>query len=154
MADGKIYITISDKRLGEPKEPKKPGEENEKREDKKNAYIQHEMLHFLKDQASQMVNYTIGHIGFYTGNNTVQERIAFLKGSANVAKSIGVAAIAGFQVGGIYGAAIGAGVSTFSLATNFGLKSMTEIVDYNRQLRETRILRSISGLDGLTNGSR
>lgn len=157
MADGKIYITITDEPLTkpEPGTPQPPKPEGEK--DDKNSlfsdFAKHQFFEFIKAQSKQFINYTIGNIGNFTGNYQSQRQIQETISIGNRIANVGMAAIAGAKYG-VAGAIIGAVVSIASQGIELGLQDHTLGVQVKQQNREIDMMRKISGLDGLTNGSR
>ena len=156
MSDGKIYITISDARTGEvikgtnlttPKKEKDPEEELQK-------YIMHEFRNFITSQAKNMVNYSLGNVGNFTGDYNSQRSINYGLSAAGVASNIVMGAVAGAKVGGAYGALIGAGIAATSQIINFGLQMNSQNLEIRKQNYNISQVRQLSGLDGLTNGSR
>ena len=156
-ADGKIYITISDARTGEvikgtdisvSDKPKKKTEE-----EKRNDFIQHQLFHLIEKEAKQMVQYSLGNIGNFTGDYNAQRDVNYALSATGVLSSIAMGALAGAKYGP-WGAAIGAGVVAASQAVNFGLQLHSQNVEIKKQNYNISQLRQLSGLDGLTNGSR
>ena len=159
MSDGKIYITISDTRTGEvikgtdiivPEKKKSNTEENELQN-----YVMHQFRNLITQQAKNMVNYSLGNIGNFTGDYNAQREVNFSLSALNVGSSIIAGAFAGLKVtGSPVGAIVGAATVATSQAINFGLKLKSEQVALNKQNYNIQQLRQLSGLDGLTNGSR
>ena len=156
-ADGRIYITISDTREGEvikgtkevaPKKEKEPKPAKPKldTETKYSTIAMHQFIHFMQNEANQMVQYTLGNIGNFTGDYNTQRQIDFAKSAINVGGSIVVGAMAGGVVGAILA---GAGQTI-----NFGLQLHSQNFAIKKQNYNISQLRQLSGLDGLTNGSR
>ena len=171
MNDGKIYITLSDKRA----EGTSNGGKLEKKDyirrrktlpeelkvDFSNginegvAYLQHEFIHIAKQQASQYINYSIENIGNFTGNYQTQRDVQAALNATGILVS---AATAGFYVGvttsspvlGLFAAAVSVGVS----AINYNRQEKANQFAIKRQNHEVEIIRDISGLNSLTNGSR
>lgn len=156
MADGKIYITISDERIqnktGGTGGGSSKSEESEK--EKENKWLDHEMMHFIKAQAQQMANYALNNIGNFTGDYQTQREIQASLSMIGVISNIGISAIAGFKYAGVGGAIVGAGISIASQGINFALSEATAQVQIKKQNYEIERMRDISGLNGLTNGSR
>lgn len=148
-ADGKIYITITDARTGEvikdtdkpTPTPTKPSEEKDK-----TSIAKHQLWHFIENEAKQMAQYTISNIGNFTGDYNAQRQINFGLSVLNSAKNIGLAAL--------YGGPVGAGIAVASMTINFGLQLHSENLEVKKQNHNIDQLRQLSGLDGLTNGSR
>jgi hypothetical protein len=156
-ADGKIYITISDSRESEiikgtkinaPSEGKK-----EKEKTTTSDFIKHQFFNFIESEAKQMVNYTLGNIGNFTGDYNAQRQVNFGLSAASVITNIGMSALAGSKFG-IPGAIAGAVVAATSQAVSFGLQLRTQNLEITKQNYSIGQLKQLSGLDGLTNGSR
>ena len=153
--DGKIYIYLTDKKIdgGQPNsEPEKP--EKEKTISPTIQFLQHEMFHFAKQQATQMFNYTIENIGNFTGNYQQQRDIQATLSAANTLSNI---AITGITVGltiNPFAGVIASAVAATSLAINYGRQERLNNFMVKRQNREIEIMRDISGLNSLTNGGR
>lgn len=157
--NGRIYITISDKRNGggggdgdDEKEKKHKKSDEEVLAD----YIKHSFFSMIKSQAKQMVNYTVSNIGNFTGDYQAQREIQASMQSLNVGVSLATAFLGGTIATG--GNPIGGVVATVITATaqavNFGLQEHTNRVVTRNQNYNISQLREISGLDALTNGGR
>lgn len=151
--DGKIYITISDERgIGDGEKetnyslrPKKSQEELAK------DYLKHQFFSLIKRETTQMVNYTLGNIGNFTGDFNTQRSINLVRKIASIGTSIGTGAIAG----SVYGlAGVGALIATVGVITSEATSVYDEIVGVQKTNYSISRLREISGLDTLTNGSR
>lgn len=158
---GKIYITISDQRLGDGKgggkdDPDKvinPFDDNET--DALSKYAQHRFFSFIKSQASQMVNYTIGNIGNFTGDYQVQREVQVIQKMAGFGINLGLSFKAGVSLAGsTAGGLIGVSLAIATEAINYGLQEMTGRLSNRNQNYEIEQLREISGLNALTNGGR
>lgn len=155
-ADGKIYITISDTRTGEGGGDKEPKEKKPRRtqEEILRDFAKHQFFNFIENEAKQMVNYSLSNIGNFTGDYNAQRQVNFARSAINVATGLVTSAYMGFAVGGPVGALIGAGISAASQVINFGLQLNSESIEIKKQNYNIQQLRQLSGLDGLTNGSR
>ena len=158
MADGKIYITISDERLTPNGQVPNQKQENKKEEKQSNLlgdYAKYELFNFVKNQAQTFVSYTMGNIGNFTGNYQVQRNMSDAMKISNMIKSVGLATVAGFQYTGSIGGGLVAGiiaVGTTAMNTWYEVKSYRfEIQKQNNSIAENR---KISGLDALNNNSR
>ena len=159
MADGKIYITITDEPISnDPNNIQKVITPNYESGSLKNSfgnnandnliekYMDYQFFNFIKQQALQQVNFDIENIGFITGNYTQQRHIqeAYTLGSKLV--GIGVS----FMAGGVVGGMLAIAGSTINL--------VREEWKYNEQIKRQNKnitqLKYISGLDNYTNGSR
>lgn len=157
-ADGKIYIYITDELLeNRIKGTKEATPENKTKTNQKELfsdYVKHEFFNFIKSEANQMANYTLGNIGNFTGDYNAQRQVNFIMSANNVISNIASSALVGAKIGGAYGALIGAGVATASQVVNFGFNLYSQNVEIRKQNYSISQLRQLSGLDTLTNGSR
>lgn len=156
--DGKIYITISDARTGEViKGTDISVSDNPKKEKEKTTlgdFARHQFFNLIEREAKQMINYSISNIGNFTGDYNAQRDVNFALSTAGVIGSVGMGAFQGAQVGGIPGAIIGAAVVATSQAVNFSLQLRSQNLEIRKQNYSIGQLKQLSGLDGLTNGSR
>ena len=126
MTDGKIYITISDQRGkgggvgGEPS-----AVINSKKQDNETTalgdYAKHEFFNLIKQNATKIVNYSIGNMGNFSGDYLAQTNINATMSNVSTIASYGMAAAAGMSYGGPLGAAIAVGVKMVTDAVSFGL---------------------------------
>lgn len=163
MDEGKIYITISDQRLGggTPDTPPQipQDQDKDKSENKENLlgnYLKHRFFNMVQDQAKQMVSYTVANIGNFTGDYQVQREVEVGMKIVNFGVSLvtsfvgGMTATGGNVVGGIAGVAF----MVASSGVNFGLQETANRVNNRNQNYSIAQLKEISGLDALTNGGR
>ena len=169
MADGKIYITISDSRGGSgnglepvvtPEKLKEPKENSAAIE--LSRYLMHRMLNYAEQQSIAFINEAIGSIGDFTGNYVLQSHVNTAKQALNALVSdvsrIGSAAAIGAQYGGGYGAIIAAAAE----ATRIGFeKTIGQIkydvktaLKYNAEKYQSEQTKIRLGLSGINNGSR
>lgn len=171
MNDGKIYITLSDKRTegvsGGGKLEKKDYIRRRKtlpdelKVDFSNginegvAYLQHEFIHIIKQQASQYINYSIENIGNFTGNYQTQRDI---QAALNAGSILANAAASGLYIGAItMNPVLGLFAATVSVGTyaiNYNRQEKANQFAIKRQNHEIELMRDISGLNSLTNGGR
>ena len=156
MADGKIYIIISDERSGNGNGTTTKETTKEKEDKDRNLWLEHEMLHFLKQQAQTMLNYAVSNIGNFQGDYQTQREIQQALSVGGILVNVGMAALVGLKMtgGNPIGAAVGAGISIASQSINYGLGELTASVQFKKTNYEIERMRDISGLNGLTNGSR
>jgi len=159
MADGKIYITITDEPVGgttpKPDTPTpKPDSNNENKNSLFGDFAKHQFFNFVESQAKQFISYSIGNIGNFTGNYQTQRQIQETLKIGNMAKNIGMAALSGAMTFGLPGALIAGGIAIASTAINLIYEDHSLTVQTKQQNREIAMMRQLSGLDGLTNGSR
>ena len=154
--DGKIYITISDRRFGRNKAEADEQNQQEKQEDKESTlknFAQHKFFNLIESQAKQAVRYTLGNIGNFTGDYIAQTQVDNALSFISFAERIGVAALAGAKFG-VPGALIGAGIAVAGEATTQGLQIFTGYLENRRQNMMINQLRTRAGLNSTNNGSR
>lgn len=164
MANGQIYITISDKRGegGAGETPGVPSTRNSKAFDEPSNdfsavgdYAKHQFFDMIKSNSQKVVNYSINNIGNFTGDYQQQRNASATLSLINAAKNIGMATIAGFKYGGgPYGAAVGAMVAVGGMMINYTMQENANQIAIKQQNRNIDILRDISGLNTLNDGSR
>lgn len=152
MDDGKIYITISDKRTsggnggGGFNDPDQTPENPIEEESDLQKYARHRFFSFVQSEAKQMVNYAISNIGNFTGDYNIQRTTQAVQRVGNIAMNVGV----GFAVGGVVGGVI----AIASTLINTGLEYIQGSVQTDKRNYEIDKLKELSGLNALTNGSR
>ncbi len=154
--DGKIYITISDRRFGSNKAEADEQNKTDKEKDKDNSladYAVHQFFNLINSQTKQAVNYTIGNIGNFTGNYITQQHVNEALNFVNAGKNIAMAAFAGARYGP-YGALLGAAIATIGTGVNYGLEEFSNMLENSRQNRAINQLRTRAGLNSTNNGSR
>lgn len=163
MADGKIYITISDTRGGSndvataDAEAKSTTNNNGKTALGLMAF--NKFINFAEGQANQYVNYTVGNIGNFTGSYQAQKDMEFLVRTINFATNLGISTIGSFVMfgGGVQGgvaAALTAGAIIGTEIISNLYRENTEAFNMRRTNRNIALMRERLGLEGLTNGSR
>ena len=159
--DGKIYITISDRRFGsnvvEADAQNKADKNKDISENGSNAlldYAKHRFFNFIQSEAKQLVSYSINNIGNFTGDYTKQAHVEEALGVLNFVSNIGMATMAGAQYGGLLGAIIGgglAGVGTMISVNQQVYAGRVENIRINKNIDQ---LRTRAGLNSINNGSR
>lgn len=158
MSDGKIYITISDTRTGEvlkdtnvtiPKEQNKVEKEQTTLKD----FATHQFYNLIEREAKQMVNYSLANIGNFTGDYNSQREVNHALSVAGFITNVGMATLAGSKFG-IPGMIVSGGIALATQTINFGLQLHSQNVETRKQNYSINQLKQLSGLDGLTNGSR
>lgn len=163
--DGKIYITISDKRYGrntsesvelvnKPNLQNFSGGEKESKDNIIGRYAEHQMFHLVKGQAVRFVNFATSNIGNLTGDYLAQKKVNEVKQTVSAVMGIGVATIAGAKVAGGWGAAIGFAVGAASILSNQVYSDVENWRNVNRTNLEINQLRDRAGLNALLDGSR
>ena len=160
--DGKIYITISDRRFGtnkaeadeQNKTEKQQGDKESSQESLFGKFVYHQFFNLVESQAKQAVNYSIANIGNFTGDYTKQTHVAETMNILGMLKGLVVAGAAGGAAYGPVGAAIS--MATFTIAKAISINQQV----YAGQVENTRInndiaqLRTRAGLNSSNNGSR
>ena len=156
--DGKIYITISDKRFGKNKAEADEQNNLEKEQKEENPiakFAQHKFFNMIESQAKQAVNYTISNIGNFTGDYVKQTQISESMRILNFGVSLATSAYAGLKMtGSPWGAAIAVGVQVINTGINIGEQYYAGYVENVRQNKSIERLRTRAGLNGANNGSR
>lgn len=157
--DGKIYITISDRRFGKNKaeadEQNKIDKQKEEKE-KRNPlaeFAEHKFFNFIQAEAKQSIDYTLSNIGNFTGDYVTQQHVQNAMSIASVLSNIAMAAYAGSKFGP-WGAAIGAGVVIAGTAITKTQELFLGYSQNNLQNKQIEQLRTRAGLNSSNNGSR
>lgn len=158
MADGKIYITISDTRGGSgvgQSPDTQPEKEDESKTGMLGKYIRHKFFNIIESQAKQAINYTVSNIGNFTGNYQAQRNAEQSLNALNYLISMGTAFYSvtkstGSPVAG--GIAVAAMVGTSIISA--GYKEYTEWFQNKKDNRNIEMMRNRLGIQGLTDGSR
>lgn len=155
MADGKLYIIVTDQLPGGqgPITPDKPKKEKKEKDDLLSDYAQHQFFNLITNQAKTAVQYTIGNIGNFTGSYVTQEHINNAISAIGFLERVGMAALAGSKYGG-WGAAIGAAVAIVGEGVSQGLNIFSNILQMRRQNEAVAQLKDRAGLNAINNGSR
>ena len=161
--DGKIYITISDKRYGQNvsesaelvNQPNLQNFSDEKNKDSVlGRYAEHQMFHLVKGQAIRFVNFATSNIGNLTGDYLAQKKVNEVKQSISTAISLGMSIAGGASVGGWAGAAVGFVIGAASIISNQVYSDVENWRNVNRTNLEIAQLRDRAGLNTLLDGSR
>ena len=160
MADGKIYITISDTRGGSGAGVSNDADSSAGAGQKTlGDFAKHKFFHLIESESKQFVNYSVGNIGNFTGNYQAQRDVTQALGVLSEVIGVGSSAITAFKAfkGGQAGA-IAAVITVAATVTgkliNYGMKEYQEQFENRRTNRNIEIMRNRLGLEGLTNGSR
>lgn len=158
MADGKIYIIVTDRLPGgggEPLPDKPRGDTEKEKEGVLSSFAKHKFFDFIQDQTKQAINYSIGNIGNFTGDYIAQTHAAESIHILNSVMNIGVAAYTGFKTtGSPWGALVAAGISVASMGISAFQEVFATQQQIKRQNRDIDLLRSRSGLNSTNNESR
>lgn len=154
MADGKIYITISDTRGGSGAGVSNDTDNKEQKQQTLDQLIKHNFFNFLDSQAKQAINYSIGNIGNFTGNYQAQRNAEQQLAAVNFLINLGSAIYTGFKTGGGPGAAIAAAVTIGSQTINMAYSYRSESFENKKINRNIDMMRKRLGIEGLTDGSR
>lgn len=155
MADGKIYITISDRRGGSGAGVSSDADtESSKKETSVGKYVQHRFFNFMEGQAKRFVSYSVGNIGNFTGNYQAQRDIEVTVGALSFAINLASAAYTGAKAGGWVGAVVALTTATLSEGANIGYREYSEWFQNKKDNHNIDMMRKRLGLEGLTDGSR
>lgn len=155
MEDGKIYITISDKR----DDSSGVNNGNSKKEEKQSPlskYVQHQFFDLISQQAKQTLNYSVNNIGNFTGEYQTQRQIQSALNMGKFAKNLVVSAYSGFKLSGgnPMGAAVAVGLQVASTISEIVQSEAVGSLN-NKQINyKINALRERSGLNTLNDGSR
>ena len=157
MANNKLYITISDKRLGDGQatgsETPSTNTEEEKQSNSIRRYAEHELYHFVKSAAMTTINYSISNIGNMTGDYITQRKVTTAKQMVESGVSIAMTTIAGAKYGSV-GAAIGFAVGVGGNAINGYFEDLKNRVENTKTNYNIEQLRNKVGLNTKLDGSR
>lgn len=155
--DGKIYITISDRRDGDgPGLPNNVQENEEKDKFSLATYAGTVLMKTLVNNTKKTVMYTINNIGNFTGNYRLQKDISEAIQLGESVLSIGRSFLAGTIVSGgnpIVGL-IAAGADLIGQGVNLALQENSSLFAIKMQNYEIDKIRELSGLNTLKDGSR
>ena len=154
--DGKIYITISDRRFGRNKaeaDEQNKQEKEDKKEQTLKDFVSHKFFNMIESQAKQAVNYTISNIGNFTGDYIKQAQVSNAVQIINFGIELGTAALAGSKFGAPGAIAAVAIVATGKLI-NTGEQLYSQYIENTKQNRDIAQLRTRAGLNSSNNNSR
>ena len=155
--DGKIYITISDKRFGKNKAEADEQNNLDKEKEQKNPigdFVAHQFFNLIKSQATQAITYSINNIGNFTGDYANQTHIQDDLANTKAILGIGLSALAGAKYGGILGA-IFATTASIGMTTASYFQEIHAGKVQNRRVNEAiNQLRTRAGLNSTNNESR
>ena len=154
--DGKIYITISDKRFGRNKAEADAQNDQDKEKEKSSPvkdYITHKFRNLIESQAKQAVSYTISNIGNFTGDYIKQAQVSNAVQLINFGIEFGTALAAGAKYGGP-GVAVAAAVFLIGKGISTGEQVYADYVENRKQNLAIDQLRTRAGLNSANNGSR
>lgn len=167
MSDGKIYITITDKRpLDQSGSTISQTGQSSQKADTSNSdsgksqgsvllrYAEHQFFHFVEAEAKKYAMNTLGNIGNFTGDYALQDDINVSLSALSSIANIGFAAIQGAKIGGPIGAAVGAVIGVAMNEINFQMKDKLARLENKKTNIRIEKLRIRSGLDGATNNGR
>ncbi len=151
--DGKIYITISDRRFGTNKAEADEQNKNDKKEETLQDFVKHRFFNMIESQAKQAVNYTVNNIGNFTGDYIKQTQVSNAVQIVNLGIEFGTAALAGSKFGApgaIAAVAIVAVGKTITTAEQL----YGDYIENRKQNRDIAQLRTRAGLNSANNNSR
>lgn len=118
------------------------------------GFATHQFYHFIQQEATEIVNWSIGNIGNFTGDYVKQANIQKTISLASRVAGVGMSVVAGAQVAGPWGALIAGTIAVAGTAISIGLEDKANAFQVYKQNREIAQLRELSGLNQLTNGGR
>lgn len=155
MANDKLYITISDNRIGQSGTPtSQTANQNKDKEDSSlQRYAEHQLFHTIKSTVTQTVNYQIANIGNMTGDYITQRKINVAKETVSKLSTIAMSTIAGAKYGG-YGAIVGFAVGTLSVMLGSFFEINSNLLENQKTNYSISQLRERAGLNTIYDGSR
>lgn len=154
MENNELYITISDNRSADGSVAKEKTKNGSFFGDNLGKYVEHEAMHFVKQQVTQAVNYSLSNIGNFTGDYITQRRVNEIRKGVNTAIGIGMMTIAGAKTGGWIGAIIGFTIGVAGTVANEFYEHKSSLVEFKKQNLEISLLRQRAGLNTWYDGSR
>ena len=155
--DGKIYITISDRRFGSNVAEADAQNKSDKKKDKESefgSWVVHQFFSLVKTQALNNVNFAISNIGNFTGDYQSQRDAQTAMSVINELMGFGTAVVAGAKIGGVPGAI----VATTVYGINKAISTVQTYQLINLQQKQTNHtinqLQNRSGLNTRLDGSR
>lgn len=156
MADSnKLYITISDGR-GEGNGTPTPQPEGAQKKDDDNIlgrYVEHQVFHLVKQQATQFVNFSINNIGNFTGDYIAQRQISVAKQAVEKLAGVAMTTIAGAKYGWV-GAIVGFAVGVTGTVASGIYDTIQSDKEMNKTNYSISQLRERAGLNSVQDGSR
>lgn len=150
----KLYITISDERSGDGNTPTPQPDGTDKEETSVlGRYVEHQMFHLIKAQATQAANFALSNIGNFTGNYSVQRKVNELKQASSNIMNIGMSTLAGAQVGFV-GAIVGFALGTISVVSSSVYQIIENDVENQKANYSIAQLRERAGLNTVFDNSR
>lgn len=161
-ADGKIYIIVTDKLPGGvgpgpgPSPAPSPKDDKNKKDDQDlfGHWARTQILSTVKRAANAAVSFSISNIGNLTGNylgqTQVQESIALVHSMMG----IGTTAAAGFAVGGVPGAILGASLAVINQGISISQSLVSQNIQQRKANRELEQLRERAGMNQYIDWSR
>lgn len=158
-ADGKIYIIVTDRLPGgtspvpEPQEPEGSGSGGGNGSTMLH-WARSRMLNTVKSAAIGAASYAISNIGNFTGDYEAQADVQNAISAVRSFVSIGMSAMAGFKMGGPWGAVIGASLELANQGVNYVGTQISMHIQNQKTNYSLEQLRNRSGLNALKDGSR
>jgi len=158
-SDGKIYITISDRRFGSnvaeaDEQNKIDKEKSASKESNVSKFVRHRFFNLIEQQTMQAVNYTVNNIGNFTGDYITQSQVSEAMQIGGFLLNIATATVAGAKMGGPVGAVIGLLTVPVTKGISMYYQGKSIEVQMKIQNREIAQLRTRAGLNSLNNDSR
>lgn len=157
--DGKIYITISDRRFGNNKaeadeQNKLDKEKNTEKEGISEKFLTHKFFNLVESQARQALNYSISNIGNFTGDYVTQQHISDSMQILNFLIETGTSVAAGAKMGGWVGALVALGITGVTKTISTAQQFYAGEIQNRRTNRDIAQLKTRAGLNSTNNGNR
>lgn len=156
-SDGKIYIVITDKMPADSTPMPEDGSGQKEKKDENSLFAhwaREKLISEVRQIATSSINYSLSNVGNFTGDYITQTHINQGREALNALVGIGSAAIAGFKIGGVYGAIIGASLAIVNQTVQAVQSTHSAMVANRRVNYEIEQLRARSGLNVYLDGSR
>ena len=116
-------------------------------------YVEHEVFHLVKQQATATVNFALGNIGNFSGDYILQNEVNEARKNINSLMNIGMATLAGAKFGPA-GAVIGFAAGVVSESMKGVFETVEKTKNAAKQNYEIAQLRDRAGLNTAKDGSR
>ena len=117
-------------------------------------FAAHQFYHFMQQEATQAVNWSISNIGNFTGDYLKQTNVQQVVSLGSKLVGIGMSVVAGAQAGGLIGALVTGTIAVAGTVINTALENKSNAFQVQKQNYEIEKLKELSGLNTLTNGGR
>lgn len=155
--DGKIYITISDRRFGSnvvEADAQNKADKEKNKESQFGNWVVHQFFSLVKNQALNNVNFAINNIGNFIGDYQAQREAQTTMSVINELMGFGTAVVAGAKIGGVPGAI--AATTIYGINKAISTAQTYQLIDVQQKQTNYLItqLKNRSGLNTRLDGSR